>query len=185
LSAETAKSRGYFAVGAEGISKPMNLGAILRTAHAFGASFAFTVRANHGVFERDLSDTSKSSIHVPLYHYGSIAEFRLPENCTLVGVELCDDAVDLPSFRHPRNAAYVLGPEEGNLSQGLQDQCSFIVKIPTRFCVNVALAAAIIMYDRTLSLGDWSPRPIMPGGPNPGDPKTWPRRVPNAKLPKT
>lgn len=41
--------RGYFAVGAEGISKPMNMGAILRTAHAFGASFAFTVGAHHRV----------------------------------------------------------------------------------------------------------------------------------------
>ena len=31
--------RGYFGIGAEGISKPMNLGALMRTAHAFGASF--------------------------------------------------------------------------------------------------------------------------------------------------
>ena len=33
--------RGYFAIGAERISKPMNLGALMRTGHAFGASFVF------------------------------------------------------------------------------------------------------------------------------------------------
>ena len=35
--------RGYFAIGVEGISKPMNLGNLLRSAHAFGASFFFTI----------------------------------------------------------------------------------------------------------------------------------------------
>ena len=28
-----------------------------------------------------------------------------------------------------------------------------VVKIPTRFCVNVSVAAAIVMYDRMVSLG--------------------------------
>jgi len=36
------KMRGYFGIGVEGISKAYNLGAVLRTAHAFGASFAFS-----------------------------------------------------------------------------------------------------------------------------------------------
>ena len=39
--------RGYFGIGAEAISKPMNFGALQRTAHAFGASFTFTGDANH------------------------------------------------------------------------------------------------------------------------------------------
>ncbi|MEX2009990.1 MAG: TrmH family RNA methyltransferase, partial [Dongiaceae bacterium] len=28
--------RGYFGIGVEGISKPMNLGNLMRSAHAFG-----------------------------------------------------------------------------------------------------------------------------------------------------
>ena len=35
--------RGYFGIGVEGISKPMNMGSLIRSGHAFGASFAFTV----------------------------------------------------------------------------------------------------------------------------------------------
>ena len=41
---EPKAMRGYFGIGVEGISKPMNLGAILRTAHAFRASFAFAIQ---------------------------------------------------------------------------------------------------------------------------------------------
>ena len=37
--------RGYFGIGVEGISKQMNVGAIMRTANAFGASFVFTIDA--------------------------------------------------------------------------------------------------------------------------------------------
>jgi len=33
----------------------------------------------------------------------------LPKGCRLVGVELLDEAVDLPNFAHPQQAAYVLG----------------------------------------------------------------------------
>ena len=33
------KLRGYFGVGVDGISKPMNLGNLVRIAHAFDASF--------------------------------------------------------------------------------------------------------------------------------------------------
>ena len=40
--------RGYFGIGVEGISKPMNLGNLLRSAHAFGASFFFTVSPAFG-----------------------------------------------------------------------------------------------------------------------------------------
>ena len=37
-------------------------------------------------------------------------------------------------------------------------------KIPTRFCINVAMAGAIVMYDRVRSLGRFAPRPVAEGG---------------------
>lgn len=40
--------RGYFGIGVEGVGKPMNLGNLWRAAHAFGASFVFTVGAAYG-----------------------------------------------------------------------------------------------------------------------------------------
>ncbi|MEM1149561.1 MAG: RNA methyltransferase [Pseudomonadota bacterium] len=157
--------RGYFAIGAEGISKPMNLGALMRTANAFGASFVFTVEAEQNLKLAYKADTSKTFGHLPWYAWESIAEMALPKGCRMVGVELTDDAVDLPTFRHPQAAAYVLGPERGSLSQEMTARCDHVVKIPTKFCINVSLAGALVMYDRHLSLGNYPPRPIMPGGP--------------------
>ena len=152
--------RGYFGIGSERISKAMNLGAVLRTAHAFNASFAFSINAHHDAREVNLSDTSKSGDHLPLYEWASLAEMRLPSGCVLVGVELDERAVDLPVFRHPLNAAYLLGPEKGDLSPEAKAMCAHIVKIPTRFCVNLSVAAAIVMYDRTLAMGGFPDRPL-------------------------
>ena len=159
------QARGYFAIGAEGISKPMNLGALMRTAHAFGASFTFSVDAAKNLRETYQADTSKSFEHVPHYQWSTIADMQLPKGCQLVGVELTEDAVELPSFRHPPSAAYVLGREKGDLSSEMLARCVHVVKIPTRFCINLSLAGALVMYDRLMSMGGCAPRPLMPGGP--------------------
>jgi len=149
--------RGYFAIGAERISKPMNMGNLLRSAHAFGAKFFFTIGAHPRAFEAK-SDTSKAVHHLPVYHWANADEVILPFRCKLVGVELIEGATDLPSFRHPLHAAYVLGPELGVLSEALLSRCDHVIKIPTAFCINVAMAGAIVMYDRVRSLGSFPDR---------------------------
>ena len=101
--------RGYFGIGAEAISKPMNLGNLVRSAHAFGASFAFLVDAHYTVASAR-SDTSVAENQLPVYRYDRPDELVLPKTCALIGVELLDEAIELPSFRHPLNAAYVFGP---------------------------------------------------------------------------
>ncbi|MGE0653137.1 MAG: RNA methyltransferase [Alphaproteobacteria bacterium] len=156
--------RGYFGIGVEGLSKPMNAGNLFRSAHAFGASFIFTIAAEYPYARVRHADTSDTPVEVPLHEYGTVADLALPKGCQLVGVELAEGAVDLPSFRHPRQAAYVLGSERGSLSPALMAACYHIVRIPTRFCINVATAGAIVMYDRLLTLGRHAGRPVMPGG---------------------
>ena len=170
--------RGYFGIGVEGISKPMNLGGLLRTAHAFGAAFAFTVGAAYGRREGKLADTSDTPEQVPFYDFPDVRSLLLPKGCELVGIELLDEAIDLPSFRHPRQAAYVLGPERGRLSAAMIERCAFTVSIPTSFCVNLGIAGAITMYDRLINLSRFAERPVsMLGKPEPlaphlfGDPK--------------
>jgi len=160
-----AKPRGYFGIGVEGISKPMNLGAVLRTAHAFQASFAFAIAAEFDVAAVLASDTSVAFNSLPVQLYDKVADFTLPVGCRLIGIEITEDAVDLPSFTHPLAAAYVLGAERDSLSPALQERCDFIVKIPTKFCVNLAVAGAIVMYDRMISLGRFAERPVRVGGP--------------------
>ena len=159
IPVQQGRSRGYFAIGVERISKQLNLGNMVRSAHAFGASFVFTIGAHYKAVEAR-ADTSKAVQHMPLYHWDTPADMALPRACKLVGVELIEGAVDLPSFHHPLQAAYILGPERGELSPEILEQCDHVVRIPTAFCINVAMAGAIVMYDRARALGRFAPRAL-------------------------
>ena len=147
----------------EGISKAVNLGNLLRSAHAFSASFVFTIGADARAMDT-IADTSRAPAHLPLYHWQSLAELRLPRGCRLVGVELLDEAIDLPAFAHPLQAAYVLGRERGSLSPELVARCHHIIRIPTAFSLNLATAGAIVMYDRMRCIGRFASRPVAEGG---------------------
>jgi tRNA G18 (ribose-2'-O)-methylase SpoU len=157
--------RGYFSMGVEGISKEYNLGNLVRSAHAFGASFFFTVTPHLDFKAMRVSDTSGALDHIPYYQYDSVPQMDLPMECTLVGIEFIEESIELPSFRHPTRAAYVLGPEMGNLSPEMLARCEYVIKIPMKFCVNVGVAGALVMYDRMLSMGRFAERPVSTGGP--------------------
>ncbi len=161
--------RGYFGIGVEDISKEGNVGNLVRSAHAFGASFFFAIAPAVDIKALRVSDTSGAFDHVPYYQYDSVQEMDLPKGCQLVGIEFIEDSIELPTFRHPVRAAYVLGPEMGNLSPELIEKCDFTVKIPMKFCINVGVAGALTMYDRMISMGGpngkFADRPIKAGGP--------------------
>lgn len=152
--------RGYFGIGVEGVSKSANVGALLRTAHAFGAAFCFTIASGWDARAGRRADTADTPSHVPLWRFPDIASLALPQHCVLVGVELGENAIELPSFRHPLNAAYVLGPERAGLSPGLMARCRHVVRIPTRFALNLSVAGALVLYDRLLQHGRFTERPV-------------------------
>jgi len=161
---QAMQSRGYFGIGAEGVSKSANVGALLRTGHAFGAAFCFTIGTGFDARAGRQADTADTPSHVPLWRFATFDALRLPAGCALVGVELLDDATDLPSFRHPLNAAYVLGPERSGLSAPVLAACKHVVRIPTRFALNLAVAGAIVLYDRLMQHGRFADRAVTAGG---------------------
>jgi tRNA G18 (ribose-2'-O)-methylase SpoU len=152
--------RGYFAIGVEGLSKPHNAGNLMRSAHAFGASFFFAIAPDVDFHRLRQSDTSEAAFHMPFYQYPDPASLALPHGCRLIGIEFLPEAENLPSFHHPIQAAYAFGPEKGSLSPQLLARCDDVVKIPTKFCVNVGVAGALVMYDRMIALGAFAERPV-------------------------
>ncbi|MFC3051487.1 RNA methyltransferase [Kordiimonas pumila] len=162
--------RGYFGIGIDGASKTGNMGNLIRTAHAFGASFAFAVKPKIYVHSgetvtKKFTDTSKTQQNIPFFNYDSVDDIDMPQGCHLVGIEISDDAIDLPSFKHPLRAVYVLGGERTSLSPEMYARCDHVIKIPTKFSLNVATAGAIVMYDRHRILGGYPERPLMTGEP--------------------
>jgi tRNA(Leu) C34 or U34 (ribose-2'-O)-methylase TrmL len=134
-----------------------------RQSAALGACLRRELRVHLGADETAIEirhDTSKAWTHLPVYHWRSLADLKLPKGCSLVGVEILEAAHDLPSFPHPLRAAYVLGPERGALSPELAARCQHLVRIPAAFSLNLATAGAIVMYDRLPSLGRFGSRPV-------------------------
>ena len=157
--------RGYFAVGVDGISKPMNLGNLLRIAHAFDASFFFTVDAQVKLSDAQ-SDTSRAEATLPVYAFQ--AARGLPPARGLPAWSASRSRTTRSSCRAsaiPLRAAYVFGSERMSLSPQMLERCEFVVKIPTRFSINVGMAGAIVLYDRLISLGQFAERPVSAGGP--------------------
>lgn len=67
-----------------------------------------------------------------------------------VCVELRPDAEPLPMFEHPDKALYVFGPEDGHVGQMWARHCQRFVVIPTRYCLNLATAVTLVLYDRQM-----------------------------------
>lgn len=160
--------RGYFGIGIDQASKAGNVGNLIRTAHAFGASFVFAVNpkvvAHTGeLVTQDFTDTSKSHQQIPFFNYATAADIEVPQGCQMIGIEITEEAIDLPSFKHPVQAIYVLGGERSSLSKDMLARCDSVIKIPTKFSLNVATAGAIVMYDRHRVLGGYPERPLMTG----------------------
>lgn len=139
--------RGYCGIGIINSKREMNLGALWRAACCLGADFIFTVGAR---YRHQCSDTTKAYKHIPYWRFGSFDDFKkhLPYDCILVGVEISDKARPLETFIHPERAIYLLGPEDGSLPDSIMEQCQHVVQFSSRFCMNVAVAGAIVLYDR-------------------------------------
>lgn len=139
--------RGYFGIGIERSKSEVNVGTLWRSAYNLGASFIFTIGRR---YPKQASDTTQSWRHIPLLEYSNVEDFRnhIPFDCIPIAIELTSDAKSIRDFKHPERAVYILGPEDGSISKALQDICKTVICIESKYCLNVAVAGSIIMYDR-------------------------------------
>jgi tRNA(Leu) C34 or U34 (ribose-2'-O)-methylase TrmL len=139
--------RGYAAVALADPRDPKNVAHALRACGAFGAAFL----THAGIrYKRSTVDTQKAYRHMPLIHAGDSAEDvmrMLPFDCVPIAVE-CNGSTPLEHFEHPERAFYVFGPEDGNLSDVIIKSCRNNVRIPSVFCLNLAAAVNVVLYDR-------------------------------------
>lgn len=140
-------TRGWCAIGIEGGKDPRNLGVLWRSAVCLGASYVFTTGRR---FEKSCADTPKSWKKLPCFSYESTEDFlaHRPYDVPLIGVELTEEAKPLESFSHPERAIYLLGPKDGSLSLRAQDACQQLVSFDSAYCLNVAMAGTVLLYDR-------------------------------------
>ena len=134
------------------IKTEINYGTLFRSALAFGVDFIFLIGKRFG---KQSSDTAQSHKHLPLFEYGCFEDFytHIPYDCQLVSVEICEKAKLIKTFTHPERAVYLLGKEDGSLPQAVIDKSFGVIKIPTKYCLNVSVAGSIVLFDRFNKLG--------------------------------
>lgn len=142
--------RGFFGVGIENTKTHQNIGTLWRSASIMGASFMFTIGKR---YKKQASDTMSSWKHIPLYNYDTFEDFykSLPYDCQLVGIELDERSIPLDEFKHPERCVYLLGAEDIGLSKTASEKCHKLVQLKGDYCMNVAVAGSIVMYQRLCS----------------------------------
>lgn len=140
--------RGFYGVGLCVPRDPANVGMVLRACGCFDAAFcAYSGQR----YKKHAADTQRAYRHMPLFHYGDEPEDILsivPLECVPVAVEIVDGAIPLTGYTHPERAFYIFGPEDGDLPRSVVDKCRDKLIIPSRFCLNLAAAVHVVLYDR-------------------------------------
>ncbi len=159
------RMRGYCGIGIFSPSKPENIGSLLRNASCFGADFVFTVGGIK--YEGAPTDTAQSDKHMPFFQFPDWEALRAcwPRHGKLVCLEDFQTATVLGlepqwlhEFIHPEQALYLLGSEKYGIPEEILREADYIVSIRTRFSLNVAATAAVLLYDRWAKYRPGRPR---------------------------
>lgn len=137
--------RGFFKIGIYQPKTADNVGTLIRSAYSFGASEVFVIG------ERYTKQPSavKLERHIPVVSYANITDFTkaLPTDIEIVCIEMSGRAGMLVDFKHPDRTVYILGSEDDGLPGFIVDG-EKIVQIEGDYCLNVATAGSIVMWDR-------------------------------------
>jgi len=134
-------------IGLTNPKSPSNVGAVMRAAGCYQANKVLYTGKRYEHAAKFSTDTKNVADHIPLKGVDSFFD-GLDEKVKVVCIELVEGAVPLPEFNHPDNALYILGPEDGSLSQKVVDRADHVVYVPTVGCMNLAATVNVVLYDR-------------------------------------
>lgn len=143
------RTRGFAAIGLHNPKTPENVGGVIRAAHAYSAaSVAISGDRINGRPITHPTNTTRADKHIPIYR-GDLRDL-IPFGAVPVAIELVDDAESLFTFKHPRSAFYIFGPEDSGLGRSVRDWCAHVVQVPTAVCMNIAACVNVVLYDRMM-----------------------------------
>ena len=122
------------------VSDPGNVGALLRSADAFGAGVKLSAGCADPFGPKALRAAMGSTFRVPL------ARFELRNAVALVA----DGGEPLADVELERYSTFVLGAEREGLPEEIVERCDVRATIPVRSVesLNVAMAGTIALYER-------------------------------------
>lgn len=140
--------QGFAAIGLDNPKSAVNVGAVLRAAYCYRV--AMVALSGHRVvrgWSRSPTDTVGAYRHIPVIRVTDL-NHAIPFDCVPVAVDLVDGATPLPEYEHPQRAYYIFGAEDATLGKRVLSWCRDVVMIPTEACLNLAMTANTVLYDR-------------------------------------
>lgn len=137
----------------DGIQDPQNLGAIIRSAHAFGAHGVIVPKDRAAAITSVASKASAGAVsHTPIARVVNLARTLTELKAAglwIVGAEMSGDrepaAID---FKGP--IALVIGAEGSGIRQLVKEHCDFLARIPMLGNVaslNASVSAGVLLYE--------------------------------------
>lgn len=138
---------GFISIGLVNPKSATNVAVILRAAGCYGVSSVFYTGERYSFAKGFQQDTKGMRHKIPTVAVEELLAMT-PNGATPVVIELAENAVPLPAFKHPDNAYYIFGPEDGSVPADIIEKCDNIVYIPTFTSMNLAATANVVLYDR-------------------------------------
>lgn len=141
-----------FVIVAEGVEKPGNLGALLRTADALGVSAVILADARTDLFNPNVIRSSVGSVFaLPVVECSKEeAAVFLQQNSFSIYTTFMSDSVPSWDIEYPARTAMVVGEEHSGLSEFWKSLSTKNVNIPMKGLVdslNVSVAVSILSYE--------------------------------------
>ncbi len=153
LKVAEERNEAPFIIIADEIVDPHNLGAILRSADAFGAHGVIISKRRAVGLTPSVAKASGGAIHyIPVARVANlvqtVAELK-EKNIWLYGCDMAGENVYYEQD-YSGGVALIVGSEESGISRLLREQCDFFVRIPMKgkiSCLNASVAASVIMQE--------------------------------------
>ncbi|WP_407923448.1 TrmH family RNA methyltransferase [Actinomyces culturomici] len=160
IRADIARRALPFEVAVGNPGHDFNIGSIVRTANALGASRVHIVGRRR--WNRRGAMVTDRYLEVDhLEDAAALAASCAQRDLVLVGVDNVEGAVPLETTELPARACLVFGEESGGLSAQMLAECALVVRVSQRGStrsMNVGHAAAIVMWAHARSLEEMRSR---------------------------
>ncbi|MFS1467813.1 RNA methyltransferase [Vibrio lentus] len=140
-------NKSHVTIGLTNPKSPTNVGAVMRAAGCYQVDEVKYTGQRYEKAVKFHTDTKSATRTIPLTGVESFLD-NLDSETKIVCVELAEGATPLPRFKHPENAIYIFGPEDGSISQDVADRADHVVYVPTVGCMNLAATVNVLLYDR-------------------------------------
>jgi len=140
-------NKSHVIIGLTNPKSPTNVGAVMRAAGCYQVDEVKYTGQRYEKAAKFHTDTKSAARTIPLTAAESFLD-NLDAETQIVCVELAEGATPLPRFKHPENAIYIFGPEDGSISHDVADRADHVVYVPTVGCMNLAATVNVLLYDR-------------------------------------